>query len=136
MPYISQMAVQGLILLLNSHPRRCPGLICGALTRLDQKGSNSVFRWLKPPAIRLYPSRVIFTFIRHKPIVFFESWAMNLRGTEGCTHSRDGNRTILLHTHPPYLRKIRQSQTHFSDALLHEGRHTVFYGLLFQLFYL
>ena len=35
-------ALSGLILLLNLHPGRCPGLICNALSGLDQKGINSV----------------------------------------------------------------------------------------------
>jgi hypothetical protein len=41
------------------------------------------------------------------------------------THSRDGNRTLLLHAHPPHLGKICQAQTDLSDAFLHEGCHAV-----------
>ena len=43
--------------------------------------------------------------------------------------------TLLLHAHPPNLGKIRQAQTDFPDALLHEGCHAVLYGLIFQVFH-
>jgi hypothetical protein len=35
-------ALSGLMLLLNPHPGRCPGLICNALSGLDQKGIHSI----------------------------------------------------------------------------------------------